>query len=650
MAVAAASRAGTRYDDALRVTAPAAAVGDLSSKEAAFTPTLRGTGPVAGQLVLADDGEPTVDRDDATRSDACQDLENGVAVSGRIVLVRRGGCDFQDKVERAEAAGAVAVVVYSNAGAPITMSGERDSVGIPAVMISETDGESLATRLDAGETVEVRLEKGRIVARSDAGNIIAGQSARGPNPLLPDVLKPDVAAPGTDILGAQTPDVANGVRGEAYQYLSGTSMAVPHVAGVAALLMEAHPDWSPAAIRSALVTTARQDLRKDDGATAADPFDSGGGHIVPNAAIAPGLVYDAGPEDYDAFACGAGIPRVSEEECAALVEAGYPTAAWDLNLPSVAVGDLVTSREVRRRVTNVGEAAQYEAVFTAPPGVAVSVSPATLSLATGETAEFSVTLSSLGNAARLGQWGFGSLTWTADGTNVRIPLAIRPEALAAPAVVSGAGESGTAQYAVGFGYAGAFTVRTAGLAAPDVFPGFVTDDPLNLYSIQTDDSALPDHTRRFRVPVPAGTAYLRIAVAGLDEGATDDLDLYVFCPAGLCPDGNELLASTSATSVEVIDILAPPPGEYVIDVHGYETDDVAGGDGANFEMGTWIVGATGGEGALASAAPGIASVGGTGEVVLDWQGLAPGQLYLGLVTHGDGERDLGQTLVEIVSD
>ena len=87
-------------------------------------------------------------------------------------------------------------------------------------------------------------------------------------------------------------------------------MAVPHVAGVAALLKEAHPDWSPAAIRSALVTTARQDLHKEDGLAPADAFDFGGGHIVPNRAVDPGLVYEAGRDDYDAFACGAGIPAV----------------------------------------------------------------------------------------------------------------------------------------------------------------------------------------------------------------------------------------------------------------------------------------------------------------------------------------------------
>ena len=323
LTVAASSRAGQRFDNILRVTAPAAADGDFTAKEAAFTPTLRSTGAVTGRLVLVDDGVPATDGVDGTRADACQELQNGADIDGKIALIRRGLCTFQEKIANVEAAGAIAAVVYSDTGELLTMTGERGSVAIPALMIGKTDGDFLAVRLGAGDAVDAQLDGTLIATRTDPGNLIYAQSSRGPNAVLPDILKPDVTAPGVDILGAQTPDVANGVRGERFQYLSGTSMAVPHVAGVAALLKEAHPDWSPAAIRSALVTTARQDLLKEDGVTAADPFDFGGGHIVPNLAVDPGLVYDAGSDDYDAFACGAGIAAVSVERCAQLAPTGF---------------------------------------------------------------------------------------------------------------------------------------------------------------------------------------------------------------------------------------------------------------------------------------------------------------------------------------
>ncbi len=641
LTVAASSRAGRRFDEVLRVTTPATAVGDFTSKEGGFTPALRSAGPITGRLVLADDGEPVT-------SDACQSLANASVVNGRIALISRGSCTFQEKLANAQAAGARAAVVYTDLGGPIIMTSERGSVNIPAVMISRTDGDFLVARLAAGDAVEVRLEKGLIAARTATGNIVYGASARGPNPISRDILKPDVTAPGADILGAQTPDVANGVRGERYQYLSGTSMAVPQVAGIAALLREAHPEWSPAAIRSALVTTARQDVVKENGTTAADPFDVGGGHVVPNHAANPGLVYEAGRDDYDAWACGAGIPRVSDEACAALAEE-FPTAIDELNLPSLAQGALVGERTVRRRVTNVGPAASYQALVSPPAGVGMSVSPATLSLGSGETGEFAVTFTNLGLAVALDGWEFGSLTWVSGSQQVRSPVAVRTAALGAPALVTGTGITGQTGFEVQFGYDGSYGVAADGLAAPLTFTGLVLDDPLGVYTIIADDGALPDHIRRFHITVPAGTSYLRVALSGSDAGSADDLDLYLLCPDNLCPDGTEGLASAGAAAEEAIDILHPDAGEYVVDVHGFETDETVGGPGANFALRAWTVGGQAGEGNLQVSAPGAASVGGSGEVLVSWQDLAPGEVYLGLITHDNGERELGQTLVEVDS-
>ena len=142
------------------------------------------------------------------------------------------------------------------------------------------------------------------------GNQMAGFSSRGPNGSAFDIIKPDVTAPGVAILAATTPEqsAAGGVQGELFEYLQGTSMSSPHVAGIAALLKEANPDWSPAAIRSALVTTARQDVVKEDGATPADPFDFGGGHIAKDRPAERGRfarpVYDADFNDYVAFLAG----------------------------------------------------------------------------------------------------------------------------------------------------------------------------------------------------------------------------------------------------------------------------------------------------------------------------------------------------------
>ena len=117
---------------------------------------------------------------------------------------------------------------------------------------------------------------------------MGGFSSRGPFPTVPDWIKPDVTAPGVQILAGMTPEPNSGVTGEYRQYLQGTSMSTPHVSGIAALLIQKHPNWTPAQIKSALMTTAHQNIVKEDGATAADPFDFGAGHIRPNKAIDPG--------------------------------------------------------------------------------------------------------------------------------------------------------------------------------------------------------------------------------------------------------------------------------------------------------------------------------------------------------------------------
>ena len=125
------------------------------------------------------------------------------------------------------------------------------------------------------------------------GNIMADFSSRGPYVTEPNWIKPDVTAPGVQMLAGETPEPNDGSTGDFFQYLQGTSMATPHVAGIGALLREAHPDWTPAIVKSALMTTAGRRIVKEDVVTKANPFDLGSGTIVPNLAVDPGLVYDS---------------------------------------------------------------------------------------------------------------------------------------------------------------------------------------------------------------------------------------------------------------------------------------------------------------------------------------------------------------------
>ncbi|HEX5765767.1 MAG TPA: S8 family serine peptidase, partial [Woeseiaceae bacterium] len=375
---AASSRDGEHSVEALEVTAPSSVAGRYAVKEAGFTPPLIDEGPLEGRLVLVDDDDDELEDGSAgTTFDGCEPLVNDSELSGNIAFIQRGGCDFDVKIAHADEAGAIAAVVFSIAGNPIVMTGVADLSDIPALMIGQADGNLLLDEIDAGLAVEVVLDKGLFLAEEDTGNVMGAFSARGPGP-SEDILKPDVTAPGINILAGFTPDAANSVTGENFAFLTGTSMAAPHVAGVAALLRQAHPDWSPAAIKSALLTTAHQDVNQQDGVTAAIPFDFGSGHIDPNPANNPGLVYDATADDYDAFACGTFSPAVDEARCDQLAAAGFSFGPEDMNQPSIALSRLTGTQTVTRRVTNVSvETGSYTAEIEAPPGISVLVAPST---------------------------------------------------------------------------------------------------------------------------------------------------------------------------------------------------------------------------------------------------------------------------------
>jgi hypothetical protein len=387
--------------------------------------------------------------------------------------------------------------------------------------------------------------------------------------------------------------------------------------------MQRYPGWSPMAIKSALMTTAYQILGTG---AAASPFAQGAGHVAPNLAADPGLVYDHDFDDWIAFLCGTG--QLVDPRCA-----GIAIDPSDLNQASIAIGELAGVQTVRRRVTNVGPAGTYTASIVAPPGIGVSVSPSTLILGAGESAHYEVTFTR--TTAPLGAYAFGALIWS-DGTReVKSPLVIRPVALAAPAVLSLTGASGSTSYAIRFGYTGAFAAAMHGLAAPATTQASVEADPNRNFDIRNpaENAGITVHT----LVVPAGTALARIALFDEFTDGNHDLDLYVYRGATLVG------ASTGATSAERVDLTNPVAATYTIYVHGYETS----GPQANYTLFTWTVGADAGNATL--AAPTSATLGASGTVTLGWSGLAPATKYLGVVTYREGAIERGRTVVNVDS-
>ena len=259
-------------NNSIEVTDPPVARDYYEAVEAAFTKRLYITGEIAGRVVYADPPQ------------ACEDLKNADAIAGNIAMIDRGVCFFLDKIQRAEDAGAVAVLVVNNEGGPpIAMGTPGGTVDIPAMMISLRDGKKLKEQLAAG--LFLRLGGDVMIGGAQLADQLSPGSSRGPV-YETHLLKPDIAAPGFNIHSAQ----AGG--GSEPMLSGGTSMAAPHVAGAVALLLERHPDWPPSTIKAALMNTAVQ-TRDENGAPYPETR-TGAGRVNPRLAIdTPVIASDA---------------------------------------------------------------------------------------------------------------------------------------------------------------------------------------------------------------------------------------------------------------------------------------------------------------------------------------------------------------------
>ncbi|XWS20062.1 hypothetical protein CRYUN_Cryun31cG0069100 [Craigia yunnanensis] len=288
--------------------------------------------------------------------------------------------------------------------------------------------------------------RGTAIGPSPSAPKVASFSSRGPNHLTQEILKPDVIAPGVNILAGWTgftgpTDLDIDPRRVNFNIISGTSMSCPHVSGLAALLKKAYPNWSPAAINSALMTTAysldNSGNAIEDLATGEEssPFVYGAGHVDPNRALNPGLAYDIDDSDYVAFLCSIGydpkkIAVFVRESTSSNCSVKLPTPG-DLNYPSFSVVFYSNNSVVKywRTVKNVGTSvdAVYEAKVNAPPGVEISVSPSKLAFnAENETLTYEIIFASDGWAlSAVASQAFGSIEWS-DGVHlVRSPIAVR---------------------------------------------------------------------------------------------------------------------------------------------------------------------------------------------------------------------------------
>nr|F4JJH4.2 RecName: Full=Subtilisin-like protease SBT3.1; AltName: Full=Subtilase subfamily 3 member 1; Short=AtSBT3.1; Flags: Precursor [Arabidopsis thaliana] len=306
-------------------------------------------------------------------------------------------------------------------------------VNFPCIYLDMEVGSELYTYIQTRSSMKIKISPYKTIIGESVASKVAKSSARGPSSFSPAILKPDIAAPGLTLL---TPRIPTDEDTREFVY-SGTSMATPVIAGIVALLKISHPNWSPAVIKSALVTTAMKTdpygerLTVDGGNyKVADAFDYGGGLVNLEKATDPGLVYDMDINDYTHYLCSQTL--YTDKKVSALtgnVNNKCPSSSssiLDLNVPSITIPDLKGTVNVTRTVTNVGRVKSvYKPVIEAPFGFNVVVSPKKLKFnKTRNKLAFTVTVSPGSHRVNTAFY-FGSLTWSDKVHNVTIPISLR---------------------------------------------------------------------------------------------------------------------------------------------------------------------------------------------------------------------------------
>ncbi|XP_042415530.1 subtilisin-like protease 4 [Zingiber officinale] len=354
---------------------------------------------------------------------------DGVNVKGKIVFCDRGGDPTVPLDEVVKQAGAAGMVLpnYDLDG----YSTYANLLTVPASNIPYAAGLDIKAYINSTARPTASIMFSGAVTHMPRSPAITSFSSRGPSLITPGILKPDITGPGVNVLAAWNT--------EKFKVISGTSMSCPHLSGVVALIKKAHPDWSPAAIKSAIMTTAyvKDNTNKpisDETNLPADLFALGAGHVKPLKVLDPGLVYDNSPEDYYPYLCGLGY---SDYQIRSIVNRKINCSSiksiqeGDLNYPSITV-QLTTDpkRTVSfiRTVTNVGQSpATYYAKVKVPKFVSAVVVPRSLTFErVNEKKSFKISFKRRGRlGARTPPVIEGQLRWVSPARPVvRSPISI----------------------------------------------------------------------------------------------------------------------------------------------------------------------------------------------------------------------------------
>ncbi|KAG7988704.1 hypothetical protein I3843_03G200900 [Carya illinoinensis] len=351
---------------------------------------------------------------------------NSTKARGKVLVCRHAESSMESKLEKSvvvKEAGGVGMILVDEADKDVAIP-----FVIPAAIVGRGKVDQILSYVKSTRKPVSRIFHAKTTLGSQPAPRVAGFSSKGPNALTPEILKPDVTAPGLNILAAWSPAIGK----LQFNILSGTSMACPHVTGIATLIKAVYPSWSPSAIKSAIMTTATI-LDKNGKPLIVDPegrrgnaFDFGSGFVNPTRVLDPGLIYDAKPRDYISFLCSIGYDKRSLHLVTrdnSTCHGAFRTPS-SLNYPSITVPNLKDTFSVTRTVTNVGKPKSiYNALVSSPRGINVTVVPKRLIFDRfGQKIKFTVKFKV---AAPSKGYVFGLLSWRNRDSLVSSPLVVR---------------------------------------------------------------------------------------------------------------------------------------------------------------------------------------------------------------------------------
>ncbi|GAA2676853.1 hypothetical protein Apa02nite_004840 [Actinoplanes palleronii] len=604
-----------------------------------------GIGTASGTAPLVDSrAASTIEGDDYWASMCLPGTLDPAKVKGTIVLCARGESARVSKSQVVAEAGGAGMVLYQPEWDANALMADLHAV--PTAHVDVPTGAALITYA-ATATPTVKLSAGTFTKVEAPA--VAGFSSSGPSSLSGgDLIKPDIAAPGSDVVAAVSPAEHDG----AFTMMSGTSMATPHIAGIAALVKAKHPGWDTAAIRSALMTGSRDKTDEGHPLTYVDqqatPLNYGSGEVVPATAIDAGLVYESTPAQWAGFLCGAYAGRVDNNDWAYAPDCtgitATPPAA--LNYPSIAFGTMVGTRSITRTVTNVGKrTSTYVAKVAAPKGYTVTVTPARFTVKPGASVTYQLTVTHAGGA--FGVPVSGNLTWAdSQGHRVRSPILVNNTQLVAPEKVTGTGTGGTLTIPAQTGWQGRLEIEKAGLTAGATTGFTLTGMIGNAWDDQyaTIPNPPPPAMTVAKIHVPKGSLgpnvridaqYTRCFFDDDEEGACGDFYAKIFDAKGAFVDAQFMHLPHTATLQ-----LPDGEGDYTLVVEQTDLWNLPAGQNSQQLSYTVITpGAPGVNTGTFTVSPSRRTVkaGATTDLTVRWSGLQAGQQYHGVVAITDGK-------------